>query len=303
MKKEKKNILIVGGTGFIGYHLVKRCLKKNFEVSCISTKLPTKKNLFSKVTYLICDITNKSKLKKKITNNFNYVVNLGGYVDHSKLKKTFSSHYNGCVNIANIFKNKKLDSFIQLGSGLEYGRKNSPQKENVNCSPISNYGLAKYKSSKYLLNLHRINDFPCTILRLYQAYGPNQKINRLVPMVIQSCIKKKKFPCTKGNQKRDFLYIDDLIDLIFKIFNNKNAKGEIINVGSGKPIKIKRLIELIRNSSGGGKPEYGKIKMRKDEILNMYPNNTKAKKILKWEPKISINKGIKKTINFYKKIL
>ena len=60
-------------------------------------------------------------------------MNLGGYVDHSKLKKTFTSHYNGCINIAEVFKTKKIECFIQIGSGLEYGKNNSPQKENLKC--------------------------------------------------------------------------------------------------------------------------------------------------------------------------
>lgn len=303
MNSKKKKILIVGGTGFIGYHLIKYCIKKNFKITSISSKLPNKTNSFSKVDYIICDIRNRKKLKKIIKSEFNYVVNLGGYVDHSKLQKTFSSHYNGCVNIAEIFKKKKIDNFIQLGSGLEYGKKKSPQKENFKCLPKSNYGIAKYKSSKYLLTLYKKNKFPCTIIRLYQAYGPNQKFNRLVPTVIQSCLKKKSFSCTEGIQKRDFLYIDDLINLIFKIFDNKKLNGQIINAGSGKSISVKRLIELIKKISKGGKPEYGKIMMRKDEILNMYPSIIKAKKLLNWQPKIPLKIGLKKTINFYREIV
>lgn len=300
MKKKKKKILVIGGTGFIGYHLIKKCLKKNFKVFCISTSKPTPRYKFKKVNYIICDIRDKKNLKKKIKDHYNYVVNLGGYVDHSKLIKTFTSHYNGCINIAEIFKTKKIECFIQLGSGLEYGKNNSPQKENLKCSPKSNYGLAKYKSSKYLLKLYKLNNFPCTIVRLYQAYGPYQKFNRLVPSVIKSCLLNESFPCTNGIQKRDFLYIDDLIDLIFKIFKSKEIRGEIVNAGSGQPIKVKQLIELIKKYSKAGKPQYGKIKMRKDEILNMYPTINKAQKILKWKPKISIHYGIKKTINSYR---
>jgi len=298
-----KKILIVGGTGFIGRHLVKKCLKENFNITSISTKRPTLENSFSKVKYITCDIRNKKKLKKKIKDKFNYVVNLGGYVDHSKIKKTFSSHFNGCVNLAEIFINNNIECFIQIGSGLEYGKNKSPQKETIKCSPKSNYGFAKYKSSKYLLNLYKTKNFPCTVIRLYQAYGPHQKFNRLIPQVIKSCLKKEKFPCTKGIQKRDFLYIDDLLNLIFKIFKNKNARGKIINAGSGKPIKVKSLIETIKKNSKGGKPEYGKINMRKDEILNMYPSINKAKILLKWKPKISINRGLKKTINYYREKL
>ena len=300
---KNKNILIIGGTGFIGYHLIKKCLKKKFNITCVSTSRPIKKNYFFNVKYIICDIRNKKKLKKKINGKYNFVINLAGYVNHSKFKKTFTSHYNGCVNVANIFKKKNIEHFVQIGSSLEYGKKTCPQKEDIKCNPVSNYGLAKFKSSQYLLNLFETYNFPCTIIRLYQAYGPNQKNNRLIPFVINSCIRNKKFPCTDGIQKRDFLYIDDLIDLIFKIIRSKKTKGEIINAGSGRPIKIKNLIKLIKKYSKGGNPNFGQIKMRKDEILNLYPSINKARQLLNWKPKVSIKDGLRKTINYYRESL
>ena len=130
----KKKILIIGGTGFIGYHLARKCLKKGWKVTSISSKLPKKIRYLKKVKYLRCDITKKKLLKEKIKKNFDYVVNLGGYVDHTKKKKTFKSHYQGCKNLTEIFLKKKPISFIQIGSSLEYGNSNSPQKENIKCN-------------------------------------------------------------------------------------------------------------------------------------------------------------------------
>ena len=86
----KINILIVGGTGFIGYHLAKRCLKKGWKVTSISLRPPKKIRYLSKVKYIFCDITNKKSLNNNIYKSFDYVVNLGGYVDHSNKKKNFS---------------------------------------------------------------------------------------------------------------------------------------------------------------------------------------------------------------------
>ena len=81
------NILIIGGTGFIGYHLAKRSIKKGWQVTSISTNPPKKIRKLSNVKYIISDITKKNSLKNKIKKNYNYVVNLGGYVDHSNKKK------------------------------------------------------------------------------------------------------------------------------------------------------------------------------------------------------------------------
>ena len=293
----KNNILIIGGTGFIGYHLAKKSLKKGWQVTSISSKPPRKKRYLAKVKYILCDITKKKSLRKNIKGPFNYVVNLGGYVDHSNKKKTFESHYIGCKNLTEIFLKKVPIAFVQMGSSAEYGDVKSPQKENAKCNPKSVYGRAKLLSSIYLINLFKKQKFPSTILRLYNAYGPTQDLNRFIPIVISGCTKNKKFPCSKGNQLRDFLHIDDVVDAILKSLTNKNAKGQIINIGSGKPRIIKNIIEYIKKISKGGYPLFGKVKLRKDEILKVYPDINKAKNKINWKPKISFKKGLKITIN------
>ena len=102
----QKKILIVGGTGFIGYHLAKKSLKKGWQVTSISSNPPKKIRYLSKVEYIRCDITNKKLLKKSIRKHFDYVVNLGGYIDHSNKKKILKSHYEGCKNLTEIFLQK-----------------------------------------------------------------------------------------------------------------------------------------------------------------------------------------------------
>jgi len=286
--KKKKKILIAGGTGFIGYHLAKFCLKKKWDITCFSKNEPKRIRKLNKIKYLKGDLYNKEDFRK-INFKFDYVVNLGGYVDHSNKIKTYNSHFIGCKNLSNFFLNKNIESFVQMGSSGEYGRSKSPQKENINCRPISIYNR----------NLYRKKNFPVTILRLYQAYGPKQDINRLIPIVIDSCIKNKKFPCSNGKQYRDFIHVDDLVQSILKCFENKKAKGQIINIGTGKPKKIRNVINLIKNKIKSGQPQFGKIKLRPEETLKVYPKISKAKKILGWRPKIKFKNGLFLAIKSY----
>ena len=295
----KNNILIVGGTGFIGYHLAKKFLKKGWKVTSISTKRPKKLRYLPKVKYILCDITNKNTLKRSIKKSFNYVVNLGGYVDHSSKKKTFESHYIGCRNLTEIFLKKMPKAFIQMGSSVEYGNLQSPQRENGKCNPKSIYGRAKLLASNHLINLYKKKKFPSTILRLYLAYGPKQDLNRFLPIIISGCKKNKKFPCSRGNQLRDFVHVNDVVDVIIKSLASENARGQIINIGSGKPKKLRNIIEHVCKISNGGYPQFGKIKLRKDEILRIYPSIKKAENLINWKPRMSFEKGIKDTIKSY----
>jgi len=301
--KKKYKILIVGGTGFIGYHLAKN-LRKKYIVTSLSTKKPKKIRFLKNIKYLTCDISNKSMLKKKLSDEYHYIVNLGGYVDHSNKSKTYKSHYIGCKNLVNIFLRKKyLKKFIQVGSSLEYGSQKSPQKESLSGNSKSNYSKSKSLASKYLLKTFKKHAFPVTIIRLYQIFGPKQDINRFLPIIICSCLKNKRFPCSNGKQYRDFLSVKDLVLAIKKILNNSKTNGEILNIGSGKPEKIKKIITYIKNKIKRGNPQFGKIKLRKDESIKTFPSIDKAKKMIKWSPKFNFYNQIDKLIIYYKKNL
>ena len=115
-------------------------------------------------------------------------------------------------------------------------------------------------------------------------------------------MQNKNFNCSSGKQLRDFLHIDDFVKAIYKSMINKVAIGHIINIGYGRPLKVKKVILLIKNIIKQGKPQFNQIKLRQDETMVLYPSIKKAKKILNWKPKINFNYGIKKMILDYKKI-
>ena len=300
--KNKFKVLIPGGTGFIGYHLCLFFIKKGWKVHSISKSKPKKNRKVNGVKYIFCDVSDKKKLKKKIANHYDYVINVSGYVDHSKNRSIMRTHYHGCKNLINILKKNNLKKFIQIGSSIEYGKKKSPHKENYfkKFNTLSFYGNAKLASTLFLLSTFKKKSFPVSIIRLYLVFGPNQDDNRVIPYVINNSLKGKNFVCSPGNQERDFLYITDVINAIYKSLKSHKNYGEVINIGSQKPIKIKKLILKIVDLIGKGKPNFSKIKIRSDEPMKLYPNISKAKKILNWTPKTNLINGLKKTIKSYK---
>ena len=101
------------------------------------------------------------------------------------------------------------------------------------------------------------------------VYGPYQDANRVIPLTITNALKNKNFKCSSGLQLRDFTYIDDVINAIIKTLKNSKSSGEIINIGSGKPISIKKVIIKICEMINSGNPIFGKISLRKDEIMKL----------------------------------
>ena len=301
--KNKKKILIPGGTGFIGYHLSVFLSKQGWIVHSLSKSKPKNSRRVHNVKYIYCDIRSKSNLKKKLDNYYDYIVNLSGYVDHSKNSSIIKTHFNGCKNLVDNFTTKKIKKFVQIGSSIEYGALKSPQDEKFLKKKNTNsvYGNAKLATTLFLLKQYKNKGFPVTILRLYLVYGPNQDENRIIPFVIKKSLQGSRFNCSPGHQLRDFTYIDDVILAIYKSLISKKSNGELINIGNGKPIKIKLLIKTIIKKIGKGVPIFSKLNLRSDEILKLYPNILKAKKVLKWTPKIDLKKGLSKTIKYYKK--
>jgi nucleoside-diphosphate-sugar epimerase len=302
----QETILIIGGTGFIGKHLCMADKLKKFKITVLSKNILNNKDKINGIEYLNQDIENFEKLNLVISSRtFNYIVNLSGYINHSLFSISGSlvidTHFNGLLNLIKCLNFGKLKHFIQIGSSDEYGNNKAPQVETMRELPISPYAFAKTSSSHFLQMLYKTEKFPVTILRLFLTYGPGQGIDRFLPFIINQCILGNSFPVSKGEQIRDFCFVSDIVDGIIKTLLNKNSFGEIINLASGNPIKIKSIISLVQDQIGKGKPNFGKIAYRKEENMALFADVAKAHNILKWKPKTVLEDGLRKTIISYKK--
>ena len=247
------------------------------------------------------DLTKKNQIKKKLVGNYTHVINLSGYTLNlyrkKYKKKILKSHFNSTKNLINFFEKKGIKNFVQIGSSAEYGNAKEPQKETLKCKPNTVYGKAKLRATNYTLSFAKKNDFPANVIRLFQVYGPNQGEARAVTQLMKYCIKNKKFPASDGKQIRDFCYIDDVIRAIILLLK-KDMSGNIINIGYGKGISMKKLIFSIQKVARGGSPKFGIFKSRNHENPSLVPCILRAKKLLKWQPKIKLVKGLEKTKNF-----
>lgn len=297
-----KKILIVGGTGFLGYHISKYFISKKFKVISISRKKPKKTKRLSKVKYLFSDISKRKKLEEVLGphSDIKYIINLGGEINHKKSNEVYKSHFLGVKYLVSIFLKTNIKKFIQIGSSMEYGRIKSPQSENARAHPISTYGKSKLLATNYLIQMFKEKNFPALVLRPYQIYGPAQEENRLIPFVISQSLSGNLFPCSSGKQFRDFLYVADFVKCLDMLIRKKVKLGQILNVGYGKALKVKNVINITNKKINLGKPIFNKIKLRKEEQKYLFPSISKIKKVLGWKPKTQFDNGIDKTIKYFK---
>lgn len=296
----KKKILIIGGSGFLGFNTI-LSLKKNksFKITSISRNIPKHIKKIKNIELIKADLSKPKILEKKIGNkNFDIIMNFGGNIEHSNKMQTEKSHFKVCKNLVDFFKKKNISLFIQAGSSMEYGNLKSPNNEKSKCKPNSIYGKSKLKSSNYI---SKKSNFRYVILRLYQIYGPHQKLNRVIPLAIKNLLQGKIFKTSSGNQVRDFLYVSDFTNLIKKIITIDKIKSGIYNVGSGEKTSLKTIIEKIGGLIKNGKIEYNAISMRRDEVKLLYPSIKKIKMSFNWRSQTNIFSGLKRTIRFYEK--
>tara|TARA_B100001248_G_C27398910_1_gene468194 strand:- start:6605 stop:7522 length:918 start_codon:yes stop_codon:yes gene_type:complete len=297
-------ILVAGGTGFIGSSLIKELISKGNQVVSISINSKGIKNKVKNAIYISHDL-NKPINTNKFLDDFDYLVNCSGYVNHIDYlkggKEIFNTHFESCYNLANLAMELNIKTFINIGSSDEYGDNKSPLNESIREKPISPYALGKLTATHYLQRCFRQGYLNTVVIRPFLVFGESQNQNRFLPYLINNCINDREFKVSKGEQIRDYLYIKDFTRALINTMGNEKAYGEVINIASGIPISIKEVINYVQEIIGTGKPLYGSIDYRRGENMELYANIEKAKKILNWEPIFDFKNSVKNVINWYLK--
>ncbi len=301
-------VLVTGGAGFIGSNIVDELIERKHKVVIIDNlatgniKNVNKKAKFYKVS--VCD-------KKKIDDIFkkekiDIVIHHAAQLDVRKsvADPCFDADVNikGALNILEACKNTKVKKIIFASSGGtiygECGTKAPDEKAFAN--PLSPYGVAKLSVEHYIKAYSELYGLKYTILRYANVYGPRQDVNGEAGVVAifigKMTANKEVFIFGNGKQLRDYVYVKDVVSANIKSLTKGN--NEIINIGTQKTFSVNQLVkELSAITNYKNKPVF-KPK-RNGELFKSFLNISKAKKVLNWEPKVSIKEGLKNTVNYF----
>ena len=280
----KKKILVTGGCGFIGSHLVDRLIDLDYEVTVIDI---LKKNINPKAKYIIADINNIKKTESAYK-NVDCVFHLAAEVQiQSSLEdplKTFKTNLMGLQAVLTNMKKHKVPKIIFSSSSAVYSESNNPIKETDLLNPLNPYALSKKMGEELCLMYKQLYNIEAVILRYFNVYGPRQNDKSSYSGVISLFLKQLKnndslFITGDGKQKRDFIYVDDIVDANIAAMHYKNRENkQIFNIATGESISI---LDLAKNFSNN----ITFVKERKNEIRNSYADISLAKNLLEWEPK------------------
>ena len=305
------NFIVTGGCGFIGSHIVEKLsLNKRNKIYIIDNlsngRLKNiKKFLNSKVKFIKFDISKDFKsLNSKISIKIDAVIHFAALADIvpsiTNPEKYFESNVVGTKNVIEYVKNRKIKKLVYAASSSCYGiPKKYPTSENENIDAKYPYALTKKIGEDLIMHWSKVYNFEAISLRLFNVYGPRARTSGTYGAVFGVFLSQKinNKPLTivgDGSQSRDFTYVTDVIDAVIKSIKLRGS--HIINIGTGKSITINYIAKKLSN-------KFTYIPKRPGEPDVTLANISKAKKILKWKPRIKINEGLKfmlKNINYWK---
>jgi len=295
--------LVTGGAGFIGSNLVDQLVKKKHKVIVLDNFSTGRRSNLShqiekNVKIIKVDISNNIYLDKYFK-GVDYVFHLAGIADIvpsiENPNKYFKSNVVGTLNVVQAAKKANIKKLIYAASASCYGIPDKfPIKENAKINPMYPYAFTKWQAEELIMHWAKIYNFPAISIRFFNAYGPRSRTSGAYGaafgvFLAQRLANKPLTIVGSGNQTRDFIHVYDLVSGIIKAALSKKA-GKIYNIGSGKEVKINKIIKLI-----GGKKVH--IPKRPGEPNRSLADISKIKKDLDWQPKIKIEEGIKNLLS------
>ena len=276
----KKTILITGSSGFIGKHLIKKIPRYNIPIEKNGKKI---------------DLRDKEKVLK--IKRVNTVIHLAGKTPYSKRlsnNEIFEHNILGTLNILEYCISKKVEKLIFVSSYIYGNSKNNPINEKHIVQPHNTYTKSKYLAEELCKDYAKKFGIKLIILRPFNLFGNLQKKGFLISNIIEAIKNNSSISITNKNNKRDYLLIDDFIDVILKMIDF-DCKLEIFNIGSGKSYSFEKIIQLFEKKSGKKIKRENKVS-KDNNISKIQADISKITKKTGWHPKYNFEEGVEKIL-------
>lgn len=299
-------VLVTGGLGFIGSHVVDLLIEQGREVAVIDNlNCGDRNNANEKATYYETDIRDQKELKRVFEKeNPTYVIHLAAQSNvPDSIKDPLAdgaTNILGTLNLIDLAREWKVKKFVYSSSAAVYGNPSYlPITEEHPIQPLSFYGLSKYTPEQYLRLYHELYGLSYTALRYANVYGPRQVAHGeggVVAIFIDRLLQKEPiFIQGDGNQTRDFIYVRDVARA--NLLSLEKEESAVIHVSTGLQTSINQLVtHLEKHLRRAIQPEY--TAPREGDIYHSYMDNSKMQTYLGWKPQFSLDEGLAETLQY-----
>lgn len=311
------NVLVTGGAGFIGSHLARRLLRDGHAVSVIDNETTGRRgNVPADVEYVRGDITRSADLAPLFARGLDAVCHVAGQVSIIRSfgdpLRDLRTNVEGTVRVLQLCLEHRVPRLLYASSMTVYGNHaEMPTPESAACRPDSYYGITKYAAECYVQATAQRTDlgfpFRATSLRMYSVYGPVQALDNPYQGVLGIFLGNllRGEPITifgDGEQSRDFVYIDDVVEGWMRALDNPRSYGQVINLGSGRSRTIHELAQRAIASFGHAPADYPLRHEpgRPGEQRAVRADVSRAREALDWSPRIEFSDGLATTVRWAK---
>ena len=312
MKIKHSKVLVTGGTGFLGHHVVRTLLDKKADVALLiqpHEKTWRLDDIDSKVNIVQATLTDSEKTKKVVQDvQPKIIIHFAGWMERKRdvniLDDMYEHHVSSTINLILAADPEVTRLMINTGTSEEYGEQADPFVETLPIDPVSPYSASKGAATVMATYLSKASGLPVVTMRPFITYGPGQVYDTLIPFLIKGVLQKKTVELTEGLQYRDFIFVDDLVSCYLAVIEKAESikSPQVFNVGTGQKTRVRDVIETIADLTNGH--DYLKIgarPMRAGEPESMLADIQKARDFLEWAPKVSLNEGLGETIAWWLK--
>ena len=311
MKLEYSKVLVTGGTGFLGHHVVKALLDRKAAVTLLiqsNEKIwRLDEDIQSRVNIIEADLTNREETKKAVQGvQPEIIIHFAGWMERRRdvaiLDDMYGHHVSSTINLILAANPEITKLILNTGTSEEYGEQADPFVETLPIDPVSPYSASKGAATVMATYLSKAIGLPVVIMRPFITYGPGQVYDTLIPFLIKGVLQKKTVELTEGLQYRDFIFVDDLVSCYLAVIKNAESIEfpQVFNVGTGQKARVRDVIETIADiTNGRNYLKIGARPMRPGEPESMMADIQKANEFLGWSPKVSLKEGLGKTIAWW----
>jgi len=279
-----KNIVITGGDGFIGQALLKQLKAEGANIATLDIK----------TGFDICNWQKMAAFKRFKKIDLVYHLAAINYVPDAweNPRRTFDINLKSTLNILEFCRLKRVGHLV-FQSSYVYGRpKYLPIDESHPVGPTNPYSWSKLAGETLCEAYARDYGIAVTILRPFNVYGVGQRKDFLVPLIIDQAWKSNNIHLNDLKPKRDFLYLDDMVEALVLAGKHKTKSMEVFNIGSGESYSIAEIVAEVARAAGKELMTFSRKHHRCGEIMDLYADISKAKRSLKWQPKVKLTEGL-----------
>ena len=302
-----ENTAVTGATGFIGRHLVRALVSAGCRPTLMA-RSPNhdgyQKEFGDEIRWATVDLTESNTLREFLfLEKPKVLIHLAGTRGRTDVRGSEAAceelNFRVTVDLLRAALAADVQRIVILGSAEEYGNQPGPHHETLPLLATSPYGVSKARTTEEAMNAYKNAGCPVVVVRPFSVYGPGQPSDMFVAEAVDAAVRNVEFRMSHGEQKRDLIFVEDVVRGLIAAASAPGIEGRVINLGTSEAYRLREVAELVWRMAGADSPLIiGARHAPAEELYDTWADITLARRLLGWSPRVDLERGLERTIDF-----